>query len=1018
VAGRSNRNVRALLLVSMLLGIVLMPRSVAGQSTFTVVGLADCGVASGQRCRFPTLGATLVLVSNDSGSPERYTIVLDWVGDSLPDIDQDDLLSVEIEAQPGGALFAVTVLNVSGSNGSNNPGRSTGSVDAREQPRSTADDDDDHDDRPVIEDAGGDGPEIESQSTWLGPDRFAGRIRSIVIDPTNRNIIYVGAATGGIWKSTNGGVNWVSLDDFMPTQVIGSLAMDPRDPNTIYAGTGEIFTFLAEGLTLRGRDRGQGIFVSRNAGVSWSQLPTTTGPEWRFVSRIAVSPGNSDVILAATDAGLYRSTDGGRQSFRRMLDNTFLDVKFHPAFDASNPANTNAVATRFGGPPVFSTDGGSTWTTTTSAVAFNDRSRVELAPVRQLAREWRALLLNELSGDIRLLTSVDRGQTFGFLVPGGPPLACTDNNRAYTGALWVDPRNAQRMLVGGIALCKSTNGGVDFTRISDPNTNEDLRLGSDFHAIVDEPGLAAGTTDGILVGYDQGVHRIRGFELNPPAAVVNLNDGLRTTQFHSAIAHPGTGNVAGGLQDNGILVRAANVWDRITGVEDGGMATVGGDTFFVALSVGRVNRSAVDGADRVCISATHPTLPLVESSAAGACGTTPVATFCANKTPVLVDPNDSTRLYVGCGQLWRTVNAATLAPASIAWSSIQPRVANFAITAMAIARGNANLMWLGTTEGVGRNVLSNGQVWRSTTVATAANNSFTTRGAGLPARPVADITIRGRFHEKVYVSFSGYADPAALPGDTNVWRTDNGNDGIPVWRSIGAGLPTGPVWSLEAHPTQSGWLYAGTDSGLYISTDDGASWSATARGLSTAAVADLQWKGDTTFLTIATYGRGTHEFDARTNPELLFPESAQVPFGSLIRGRVENLLLSDNKRLVLSKPTLSQDLSAVLTTRGGFTQAATPVGSDLDFSVESVASQDVDQKLELFDFLNNQFVTMQIVRLTAGQERTTNRLFADGASRFINPTTRQLQARLTWTPVRASSTFTVEIDAARWRITR
>jgi hypothetical protein len=99
---------------------------------------------------------------------------------------------------------------------------------------------------------------------WLGPDRFAGRIRSILVHPSNPDIIYAGAATGGIWKTTDGGQSWVSLDDFMPTQVIGSLAMDPSNPNTIYAGTGEIFTFFAEGLWLRGQDRGTSSTGSRS----------------------------------------------------------------------------------------------------------------------------------------------------------------------------------------------------------------------------------------------------------------------------------------------------------------------------------------------------------------------------------------------------------------------------------------------------------------------------------------------------------------------------------------------------------------------------------------------------------------------------------------------------------------------------------------------------------------------------------------------------------------------------------
>jgi hypothetical protein len=449
-------------------------------------------------------------------------------------------------------------------------------------------------------------------------------------------------------------------------------------------------------------------------------------------------------------------------------------------------------------------------------------------------------------------------------------------------------------------------------------------------------------------------------------------------------------------------------------------SSAGLSPFCSARSSRRVSCSGGSGVE--CFSATSAS-PIVESllSGSGECGTSPVNPFCGNKTPILVDPNNINRLYVGCRQLWRTQGARTASPSNITWTPINwtgatPPTVNFVINAMDIPRGDANLMWVGTMHAFGGSDPSvgvAGQLWRSTNAATNAP-IFTQMniGKGLPARPVFDVAIdprpdaTGKF-KKVYVSYAGFAPD-------NVWMTPD--DGA-TWSPIGAGLPAVPVWAIAVHPTKPGWLYAGTDVGLYTSTDDGATWSATTRGPATVAISDLQWK-DNARLTVATYGRGVHELDATPNPELLFPETAQVPVGSLTRGRVENLLLSDDKRLVLSRPSFSQNLTSVLTTRGGFTTSATPVGSNLEFSIESLASQDVDQTSEWFDFLNNQFVTMQIVRLTAGQERTTTRVFATGASRFISPTTRQLQARLTWTPVKAGSMFSVEMDAARWKITR
>lgn len=861
----------------------------------------------------------------------------------------------------------------------------------------TADNDEDDDERGR---RGRKRPKAASQLKWLGPDNFAGRIRSVLIHPNNANIIYAGAATGGVWKSTNGGQTWASLDDFMPTQVIGSLAMAPADSNTIYAGTGEIFTFFAEGLWLRGQDRGQGIFVSRDAGATWSALASTQSQtdDWRFVSRIAVDPSSSSHIFAATSTGLWQSTDAG-QSFTKVLSGIFLDVKIHPL------QPRNVVASTMGGPTMFSNDFGANWTASTfPSGTLTADTRVELAPVTQQTQQWRALVIRRAaspppptSGVVGLLTSSNGGQSFTSL--GIPTGNCAQTNRVYTGALWVDPQNADRMLIASTHVCKTTDGGASFTRIAEPPGV----LFTDMHAIVAQPGAS----DGILVGHDQGLKRVLNYTSAEPT-VEDLNNGLRTTQFHSAVSDPVTNNVYGGTQDTGILLRNGATWTRVIH-GDGIMASRGDGFFYGGRDQAAVRRVEVDGSNDVCISATGPS-PLSESrpDTDQGCGSGPVSPFCAIKTPLLVDPNDSDRLYVGCRQLWRTPSARAGDPASINWNSIKPADGNFVITTMDIPDGNANLLWLGTmllSSTNPQDVGSNGRLWKSTTATPAFNRMD--NGKGLPARPVFDVAIDPQDNQKVYVSYSGFASD-------NVWKTANGGTS---WTNIAAGLPDVPVWSLAVHPTQAGWLYAGTDVGLYTSTDDGVNWSATTRGPSTVAISDLQWKGDTTFLTVATYGRGVHELDARANPERLFPETATLAAGVFPDGHVENLLASDNKRFRVIFPTLPA-VSVVLTTRGGFTAAATPAGSDLEFFIEAVANSNASQKLEMFDFLTNSYLVLQITSATAGIEKTTLRRFADGASRFINPTTRELQARITWTKTVSGGLFLVQIDAAGWTITR
>jgi photosystem II stability/assembly factor-like uncharacterized protein len=845
---------------------------------------------------------------------------------------------------------------------------------------------------------------------WLGPDRFAGRIRSILVHPSNADIIYAGAATGGIWKTTDGGQSWVSLDDFMPTQVIGSLAMDPADPNTIYAGTGEIFTFFAEGLWLRGQDRGRGIFVSRDAGATWNALASTQtqNADWRFVNRIAIDPSSSSHLFAATGTALWESTDAG-QTFRRVLTGVFLDVKIHPL------EPSNVVASRMGGPTAFSSNFGVSWSEASfPAGTLTADTRVELAPVTQTAQRWRALVLRRAptpasppSRVIGLFASSNRGQTFKSI---GSPSSnwsgdCDQTNRVYTGALWVDPQEESRLLIASTHLCRTTNDGTTVTRIVAP---EDL-LFTDFHAIVSQPGSSAD----ILVGHDQGLRRIPDYTAASPT-IEDLNNGLRTTQFHSAVADPVTQNVFGGTQDTGILLRNGASWTRIIH-GDGSMASFGNGFFYGARDQATVRRVEVDGSNDLCISATG-SAPLLESrnDSDQGCGNPPLTPFCANLTPLLIDRNDPNRLYVGCRQLWRTADARAGNPANVDWSSVKSADDNHVISSLDIANGNASLMWVGTRRLASTNPQdvdnSGGRLWKSTN-ATNASPTFTRMdaGKGLPGRPVADLVIDPRDSQKVYVSYAGHAA-------NNVWVSSNGGTSF---SDIGAGLPPVPVWALAVHPTQAGWLYAGTDVGLYVSTDDGATWSATTRGPATVAISDLQWRGESNGLTLATYGRGVHEFDATPNPEQVAPETLAQELGSSLSGRVENLIASDNKYFIAQSESKGgvQSVGVVLTTRGGFSRAATASSSDLAFFVESRSSTTATRTIELFNFTTSRYESLASGPSTAGPDQNVGVALDARARDFIDPTTRQLRARLSWTRTSAFP-FTVRIDSASWFVLR
>jgi photosystem II stability/assembly factor-like uncharacterized protein len=149
-----------------------------------------------------------------------------------------------------------------------------------------------------------------SRWTWIGPGNIGGRIRSLVIHPTTPTTMFAGGVDGGIWKTTDGGVSWFPINDFLANLAVSSIVFRPGDPTTMYAGTGEGF-YNGDGI------RGAGILKSTDGGNTWSVLPSTTGVNFFYVNRLAFS-ADGNILLAGTREGLFRSLDQGA-SFNVVL---------------------------------------------------------------------------------------------------------------------------------------------------------------------------------------------------------------------------------------------------------------------------------------------------------------------------------------------------------------------------------------------------------------------------------------------------------------------------------------------------------------------------------------------------------------------------------------------------------------------------------------------------------------------------------------------------------------------------
>jgi photosystem II stability/assembly factor-like uncharacterized protein len=656
---------------------------------------------------------------------------------------------------------------------------------------------------------------------WLGPGNVGGRLRAILVHPEQPDTLWIGSAGGGIWKTTDGGANWSPLDDFLPSLSIGCMALDPQNPDVIYAGTGEGFFNTVEGTSNTAAIRGAGIFRSTDGGATWAHLESTGGPEWYFVNRLAIDPEDTKIMLAATENGIYRTIDGG-DSWTRTLERKTLDVKLDPT-DSSK-----AVAGGVEGDARYSTDGGETWSDATGV--SGDRVELAYAPsdpsivYAAVARNW----------SLSVYRSTDGGKSFSRRGGGIFTLA------NYTGVIWVDPTSAGRILVGGQYMARSIDGGLNLYSAFGG-------VHPDMHVIATDPRFDGTDNRTIFVGCDGGIYRIPDARRNDATA---LNSGLGITQFYGAAVNPTTGVVVGGTQDNGTLRYSGDPqkWSHVIGGDGGFCASDPGDSsyFYGEYQRAEIQRSKDGGKNFTDIGS----------------GISDGGGLAVNFIPYfMLDPNEPRRMLVAAERLWRSNNVKAQSPT---WSVIKNSIKQpgpgrpprepprdhfdenspFNISTIAVAEGNSDVVWVG---------YNNGEVWKTLNGTNSKPDWTQVDGAGgnLPDRWISRIVIDPANHDRVYASVMGWEPD-------NVWRTEDGGD---TWTDITGGgparLPSAPVSAIALHRTQPGWLYVGTDIGVYASSDDGASWSATTVGPATATIDELVWKNDDTML-IVTHGRGVY----------------------------------------------------------------------------------------------------------------------------------------------------------------
>ncbi len=645
------------------------------------------------------------------------------------------------------------------------------------------------------------GNNLIASATWtpMGPfgamsgTQKSGRMGFITIDPTNTLNLWVGAPAGGLWKSVNGGISWTTNTDLLPVIGCSDLAIDPTNTSVMYLATGDGDA---------GDTRSIGVLKSTNGGATWVNTGlTNTVNNYFVIRRLLINPSNTQIVMAATSSGIYRTINGGT-NWTQINGNNTYDLEFKPG----DPNTVYAAGSFFS----MSTNGGVNFTAITNGIPNSGVNRMAIAVTPADANYVYVLASSSAnSGYQGFYLSTNSGSAFtastntlnllGWAVAGND----SGGQGWYDLCIAVSPTNKNDVVVGGVNVWRTTNAGNSWSLY----------------------GHWFGGGGAPFTHADQ-----HDLEYDANGTLYNANDGTiykRTGATWTEIS--GTINISQ-IYKIGMSSLTANKW--ITGHQDNGTniwngvnysATLGGDgmdcfydrtndnNVFGEYQVGGMQRSTNGGASWTgCVS--------------GLTGNAPWVTIWKQ------DPLNSSVLYCGREDLFKSSNLA------VSWSSLTPIPASGGIVEFAIAPSSNQVIYVLKNAGVFK-TMDGGQTWSNI-------SGLLPIGSAQPEYVCVDPLDANN----AWVVFSGYVS------GNKVFVTTNGGAS---WLNLSAGLPNIPVNCIVYQPGTNDRVYIGMDVGIYYRDNLSVSWTLYNSNLPNVPISELEISpASPTLLHASTYGRG------------------------------------------------------------------------------------------------------------------------------------------------------------------